>query len=137
MNRSACAIVLVALLVSGCRLASGASSSAEPSQPPTTPSVSASPSAGGISEQEAIQLATDARLNPDTVFQSATSGPFAGAVEDLEDPRIDPDQLVWAVTFAGDVDVGCEFSDCPVPGTETIVIDFLSGEVLAFAVVAQ
>lgn len=44
---------------------------------------------------------------------------------------------VWAVTFEGDVDVGCDLSDCPVAGTETVIIDLWSGEVLMFSVVGQ
>lgn len=136
MNRLTRAIVIVALLVSGCRLAGGASPTAELT-PGATSSITASPSSGAISEQVAIEVASLARLNPDTVFESAVSGSFAEAAPGHEDPRIDPDQPVWAVTFAGDVNVGCEFSDCPVPGTETVIIDLWSGEVLAFDIVAR
>jgi hypothetical protein len=129
---------MVALLVSGCRLASAPSPTAELTQPGSTPSISASPSAGGISEEEAVEIATEARLNPDTVMESVASGPFVEAApEDFDDPRIDPEQPVWVVTFAGDVNVGCEFSDCPIPGTETVIVDLSNGEVLGYAVIGQ
>jgi hypothetical protein len=130
MSRSTCATVLFALIMTGCRLAGDTSPTPVATESLPSPSISA-PSPGlAISVQEAIEIASDFRLNPDTVFDGAASGPLNEVAPTVEIPRISLDQLVWAVTFEGDVDVGCEFSDCPKAGTETVFIDLMTGEIL-------
>ncbi len=43
---------------------------------------------------------------------------------------IKPDDLVWAVTFAGDVTICNPLGTCysPRPGTTTVFLDYLSGD---------
>jgi hypothetical protein len=83
-----------------------------------------------ISEDRAIRLARE--HSSLTTFVSAAAGRFA----DLNaDPNIGPgfpvkaDDLVWAVTFTGDMTICNPLGACPSPrpGTVTVFLDYQSG----------
>lgn len=48
----------------------------------------------------------------------------------MDNELIGPDQQVWVVTFTGDYNIGCDYSECPKTGTETVIIDLWTGKVL-------
>ena len=129
MNRSMSATGLLALVLTACGRADGTPLTSTPIPSVAPDSIPASPGpTAGISEQEAIEITSDLRANPGMVFESAASGSF-GVVGPSDVALFSPDRQVWAVTFAGDVDVGCE-SGCPKAGTEMVVIDRWTGEFL-------
>lgn len=133
MNLRVCVSVALLLILTACRLAGGAAPSPSVSQSSAESPVASgsAPHGGGVSEQEAIEIASSFRNDPDTtVFTAATSGSFAEVAPTMTNDHIAPDQRIWAVSFAGDYDVGCEYSDCPKAGTETVILDFLTGQVL-------
>jgi hypothetical protein len=86
-----------------------------------------------LSEDEAIAIASDFRRDAESTFEAAAEGRFEDVASTMDAPVISPDLEVWAVTFSGQYDIGCDYSECPKPGTETVVIDASTGEFVVSA----
>ena len=132
MNRSRGVFAVLAFALASCGLpgptpSSPAHSSLDPSP---TDGVASGSTSIGLSEQEAIEVASELRANLGTEFESAIAGAYGDVGPDDTGDVISPDRQVWAVTFVGEVDVGCAYPDCPVTGTETVFIDSRTGEFL-------
>jgi hypothetical protein len=94
--------------------------------PPPAPS-------GGISQARAIELARG--HSSLTTFVSVSAGPFRDLnIESGIGPGfvVKPDQLVWAVTFQGDVTICNPLGVCesPRPGRSVVYLDYQTGAFL-------
>ena len=102
---------------------------------PTAPVGSLPP--GGITEEKAIDLAR-AAVTKDAVPRGAKAGLFDSVRPPQQrrgpDDSVKPDQPVWAVEFDEQFQI-CppDGSECgsPRPGTTTVILDYVSGEVLS------
>jgi hypothetical protein len=132
--RAAYATLLLSIVLVACRLDGMAPSSSalQPASPASPADSAATPATEfGISRKEAIDIASDFRSDPDTtVLENAAAGAFGEVVPPMDNELISADREVWVVTFSGDYNIGCDVTECPKQGTENIIIDFRSGEVL-------
>jgi hypothetical protein len=144
---------LLAVLLGGCLIGLGCT--AQPASTPTAirdgsstllrtsqPQPSGSSlnvQSSGISKARAIELAS--RHTPLMTFVSAAAGPF----RELNiqpgigpDYPIKPDQLVWAVTYSGDVTICGPIANCfsPRPATIAVFLDYWTGDFLSSATTA-
>jgi hypothetical protein len=139
-------VVIVVAIVCGLLGCSAAPPSAaptvlqsfSPSLPLTSPTPTSSPSpplsSGGIPQARAIELARD-----HTSFTTLVSA-AVGSFRDLNIQRgvgldypIKPDQIVWAVTFSGDVTICSPVGKCfsPRPAVIAVFLDPLTGDFLS------
>jgi hypothetical protein len=144
---------LLAVLLGGCLIGLGCT--VQPASTPTTirdgssnllrtsqaqsSGSSLSVPSGGISEARAIELAS--RHTSLLTFVSAAAGPFRES--NIQpgiglDYPIKPDQLVWAVTYSGDVTVCGPIANCfsPRPATIAVFLDYWTGDFLSSATTA-
>jgi hypothetical protein len=122
------------LVLAGCSRSGGLGG------PPATQRAPDSTLVSGISQEEAISLA---RANSSvSSFVSATSGPFSqlDTHPDRTGPgyHIEPDDLVWAVKFSGDMTIcgpppaaGGDSCQSPRPGFTTVFLAYRTGTFLS------
>lgn len=125
--------VAVVVLAAGCTSAPGAAVEASPRAAAPSAGVS-SPRPSGITQEAAIDAAR-AHVSMTTVV-----GASAGTFADLDaDPQhtgpgngIEPDRLVWAVRFSGDITICTPVGDCwsPRPATSVVFLDYATGDFL-------
>jgi len=137
-------LAILALVAVGLPIAANVASTPEKGAPAAPSGETAAPSVpvgslppGGITEAEAVDLAR-AVVSKDAVLRGAKAGLFDSVRPTQQ--RIGPDypvrldRPVWAVEFDDQFQI-CppDGSECgsPRPGTTTVTIDYLSGEVLS------
>jgi hypothetical protein len=141
MVRVAALMVVAFVAVTACVAQPGAPSAGSLPPVPAAASVAltaslASQPSDGISEARAIELARDHTSL--TNFVSASAGPFRDLnIQPGVGPGfpVKPNQIVWAVTFSGDVTICSPMGNCfsPRPGIIAVYLDVLTGDFLGSA----
>jgi hypothetical protein len=125
--------VAVLVVAAGCTAGPGATAEGTPRTP--VPAASeGSPMPSGVTRDAAIAAART------HVSMSTVAGASAGTFADLDaDPQhtgpgngIEPDRLVWAVRFGGDITICTPLGDCwsPRPATSVVFLDYATGDFL-------
>jgi hypothetical protein len=131
MNLRGGMLVSIAVIgmLAGCRLTGTQPETvAPPSAVPSSPE-SPADSGSGLTEDEAIAAASEVKTDPGSVFVDAIHGSVSEVDPSLPDV-LDRELEVWVVTFSGEYDIACDDEECPLAGTEQIVLDHVTGEFL-------
>ena len=139
--RMAATVAAALVVATACMAQAGAPSARSLAPVPAAASVAlaASPAfqpSGGIPQARALELARDHTTF--TTFVSAAAGLFRDLnITPGVGPGypIKPDQIVWAVTFSGDVTICSPVGNCfsPRPGIIAVYLDYLTGDFLSSA----